>query len=52
MTAVEMPKIREEDTEEAEKYKERERMKKWKHQQANMVVKEGSIKKMNTPMND
>ena len=47
---MEMAKIREEDSEEAEKYREKEKVKKHKQQHAKKVVKEAGIEKLNTPM--
>ena len=45
-----MAKIREEVPEEAEKYREKERVKKSKQQHADKIVKETKIKKLKTPM--
>ena len=45
---MEMAKIREEDSEEAEKYREKEKVKKHKQQHAKKVVKEAGIEKLNT----
>ena len=46
-----MVKIREEDLKEAEKYWEKERVKKGKQRHANKVVKEAGIEKLN-PTNE
>ena len=51
LKAVEMVKIREEDLKEAEKYWEKERVKKCKQRHANKVVKEAGIEKLN-PTNE
>ena len=51
LKAVEMIKIREEDLKEAEKYWERERVKKHKQQHGNKIVTEAGIKKLN-PTNE
>ena len=51
LKAVEMVKIREEDLKEAEKYWEKERVKKGKQRHANKVVKEAGIEKLN-PTNE
>ena len=48
LKAVEMDKIREEVPEEAEKYREKERVKNHRQQHANKCMKETSINKLNT----
>ena len=50
LKAVEITKLRDKVPEEAEKYREKERVKKCKQQHANEIVKEMGIEKLKTPM--
>ena len=50
LKAVEIAKLRDKVPEEAEKYREKERVKKCKQQHANEIVKEMGIEKLKTPM--